>query len=70
MVKHAGFTYNRFQPCQDGQTPYSRTWGQMYKSAIIAFGETLLCQHSMSHRCMTIRRFQSDLNLSGHMESG
>eukprot|EP00971_Amphidinium_carterae_P348665 6490618-Amphidinium_carterae.2 len=45
MVKHVGFTHNRFQLGQDGQTPYSRTWGQKYKSAIIAFGETVLYQH-------------------------
>eukprot|EP00971_Amphidinium_carterae_P095088 1881406-Amphidinium_carterae.3 len=32
---------------QDGQTPYLRTWGQKYKSAIIAFGETVLCQRSL-----------------------
>eukprot|EP00971_Amphidinium_carterae_P115299 2283575-Amphidinium_carterae.4 len=43
---HVGFTLNRFQLGQDGQTPYSRTWGQKNKSAIIAFGETVLCQHS------------------------
>eukprot|EP00971_Amphidinium_carterae_P059903 1184947-Amphidinium_carterae.2 len=43
--QHVGFTHNRFQLGQDGQTPYSRTWGQKYKSAIIAFGETVLCQH-------------------------
>eukprot|EP00971_Amphidinium_carterae_P272564 5410066-Amphidinium_carterae.1 len=40
MVKHAEFTHNRFHLDQDGQTPHSRTWGQKYKSAIIAFGET------------------------------
>eukprot|EP00971_Amphidinium_carterae_P351317 6492049-Amphidinium_carterae.3 len=46
MVKHVGFIYNRFQLGQDGQTPYKpRTWSQKYKSAIIAFGETVLCQH-------------------------
>eukprot|EP00971_Amphidinium_carterae_P023504 463844-Amphidinium_carterae.1 len=26
MVKHLGFTHNRFPLGQDGQTPYSRTW--------------------------------------------
>eukprot|EP00971_Amphidinium_carterae_P224469 4452961-Amphidinium_carterae.5 len=30
----------------NGQTPYSRTWGQKYKSAIFAFGETVPRQHS------------------------
>eukprot|EP00971_Amphidinium_carterae_P202600 4019991-Amphidinium_carterae.1 len=45
MFKHVGFIHNRFQIGQDGQTPYSRTWSQKYKSAIIAFGETVLCQH-------------------------
>eukprot|EP00971_Amphidinium_carterae_P351953 6492355-Amphidinium_carterae.3 len=28
MVKHVGFIYNRFQIGQDGQSPYSRNWGQ------------------------------------------
>eukprot|EP00971_Amphidinium_carterae_P074900 1480092-Amphidinium_carterae.2 len=36
MVKHVGFNYNRFQIGQDGKLPYSRNWGQKYKSAIIA----------------------------------
>eukprot|EP00971_Amphidinium_carterae_P038666 760198-Amphidinium_carterae.2 len=35
MVKH------------DGKSPYSRNWGQKYKSASIAFGETVLCQHNV-----------------------
>eukprot|EP00971_Amphidinium_carterae_P103237 2043458-Amphidinium_carterae.6 len=46
MVKHVGFTHNIFQLGQDGQAPYSRTWDQKYKSAIIAFGKTVLCQHN------------------------
>eukprot|EP00971_Amphidinium_carterae_P270990 5377630-Amphidinium_carterae.3 len=32
---------------QDGQSPYSRNWGKKYKSANIAFGETVLCQHNV-----------------------
>eukprot|EP00971_Amphidinium_carterae_P349201 6490894-Amphidinium_carterae.1 len=31
---------------EDSQSPYSKSWGQKYKSAIIAFGETVLCQHN------------------------
>eukprot|EP00971_Amphidinium_carterae_P264664 5249960-Amphidinium_carterae.4 len=46
MVKHIGLIYNRFQIGQDGQSPYSRNWGQKCKSAIIAFGVTVLCQHN------------------------
>eukprot|EP00971_Amphidinium_carterae_P141884 2810534-Amphidinium_carterae.2 len=44
MVKHVGILQDKFQLGQNGQPPYSRTWGQKYKSAINAFGETLQCQ--------------------------
>eukprot|EP00971_Amphidinium_carterae_P138899 2752827-Amphidinium_carterae.5 len=57
-VKHCAFLRNCYQIGQDGKSPYERTRGQKYKSAIIAFGKTVLLQHQEPKNQKVPKRLQ------------
>ena len=39
LVRHAGFSHNRFQVGHDGKTPHVRVRGKHFDKAICEFGE-------------------------------
>ena len=51
-IKHASWTYNRFQLHHDGKTSFERRWQHDYSRPLCEFGETLLfrASHYPNHK--------------------